>query len=154
MTWRCEPARGARGFTLIELLVVLVIMGLMLSLIVTRGPWRSRTLEAKGAAGELAAALREARSQAIGSNHPVSLTLDLKHGTYQVGSHAARHLPNGLAISLLTTTGEVRTGKDPGIRFDPDGSSTGGRITLADGSHKLQVGVDWLTGRVRVLDAP
>ena len=147
-----RPDRSG-GFTLLEMMIVLVIMGLMLSLIVTRGPWRSHTLVAKGAAGELASALREARSRAIGSNRPVSLTVDLKQRSYQIGQQTPKRLPDGLDISLLTVSGEVRKGADPGIRFDPDGSSTGGRITLADGARKLQVGVDWLTGRVRVVDA-
>ena len=38
--------------------------------------------------------------------------------------------------------------------FAPDGSSTGGRIELAAGARRMQVGVDWLTGRVSVADAP
>lgn len=150
MTPSCE--RRQRGFTLIEMIVVLVIMGLTLSLLVTRGPWRSRTLVAKGAAGEIAAALREARSEAIGSNRPVSLIVNLKQHSYRIGSHPAKRLPPELQVSLLTTQGEIRSTAEAGIRFDPDGSSTGGRVELADGKRKLQVGVDWLTGRVRVLD--
>ncbi len=54
---------------------------------------------------------------------------------------------------MLTTAGEARKGAAPAIRFDPDGSSTGGRIDLVEGKRKLEIGVDWLTGRVRVIDA-
>ena len=36
------------------------------------------------------------------------------------------------------------------IRFYPDGSSTGGRITVASGERKYLVDVDWLTGRVSI----
>jgi general secretion pathway protein H len=36
------------------------------------------------------------------------------------------------------------------IRFFPDGSSTGGSISLASGRETHTVVVDWLTGRVRI----
>ena len=38
------------------------------------------------------------------------------------------------------------------IRFYPDGGSNGGRITVASGERKFEVDVDWLTGRVAILD--
>lgn len=37
------------------------------------------------------------------------------------------------------------------IRFNPDGSSTGGRIELAQGSRYMSVGVDWLTSRISIV---
>jgi len=42
--------------------------------------------------------------------------------------------------------------KTGSIRFFPDGGSNGGRITLAAGERKFEVDVDWLTGRVAILD--
>jgi len=39
------------------------------------------------------------------------------------------------------------------ISFAPDGSSSGGRIELAENGVRLLVGVDWLTGLVSVADA-
>ena len=54
------------------------------------------------------------------------------------------HPPEELVKTYVATTGD--------IRFNPDGSSSGGRITLADGSRRVAVGVDWLTGRVTVAD--
>jgi len=53
---------------------------------------------------------------------------------------------------LLTISGEALNGREGDIRFNPDGSSTGGRISLADGRRRIGVGVDWLTGRVSVAD--
>jgi general secretion pathway protein H len=49
----------------------------------------------------------------------------------------------------------VRAGEDQAkILFAPDGSTSGGRIALAQGQSHLLINVDWLTGRVSVTDAP
>jgi general secretion pathway protein H len=71
---------------------------------------------------------------------------------YRIGKAAPRRLPTNLSIELLTITGEGRGANIADIRFNPDGSSTGGRIVLAEGTRRTAVGVDWLTGRVSVAD--
>ena len=42
--------------------------------------------------------------------------------------------------------------KTGAIRFFPDGGSDGGRVTIAAGERKYEVDIDWLTGRVAILD--
>jgi len=164
MTSRCNPAprrqprRSGRsvdrsgGFTLIELLVTLAVLGLALVLIAGYKPPWSRGLGLNAAAAELAAGLRLARSEAILSNRPVAFDLDLVGHRYRVGTATPRRLPADLSLELLTISGEVLNGREGDIRFNPDGSSTGGRISLADGRRRVGVGVDWLTGRVSVAD--
>ncbi len=143
---------GAAGFTLIEILVVLAILGFALVLVAGyRAPW-SRGYEVETTAAELAAQLRLARSEAIVSNHPAALEIDLPGHRYRLGSGTPRHLPAALSITLLTVAGERLSAHDGRIRFNPDGSSTGGRIVLAEGARRVAVGVDWLTGRVSVAD--
>jgi general secretion pathway protein H len=164
MTSRCKPPRrphpgGTRprslhsaGFTLIELLAALAVLGLALSLIAGYKPPWSRGLGLRATAAELAANLRLARSEAILSNRPVVLDVDLLGHRYRVGTGTPRHLPADISLELLTIAGEVLNGREGAIRFNPDGSSTGGRISLADGRRRVGVGVDWLTGRVSVVD--
>lgn len=157
MIWRHRPqrarhARGATGFTLIEMVVVIAILGLALTLIVGyRPPW-SRGLEIETTAAELAAQLRLMRSEAIARNRSVALELDLAGHRYRGGSGPVRPIPARLAIELLTIAGERTIQSAGGIRFNPDGSSTGGRIILAEGTRRLAIGVDWLTGRTTVAD--
>lgn len=156
MTLRCKaaspPTAGAAGFTLLEIVVVLAIMGFTLALIVGyRPPW-SRGFDIETTAAELASQLRLGRSEAIVQNRAIALELDLKGHRYRVGTAAPQPLPANFSIELLTVAGERQGASVGDIRFNPDGSSTGGRIVLADGSRRVAVGVDWLTGRVSVAD--
>jgi general secretion pathway protein H len=137
----------------LEILVVLAIVGFALVLVVGyRPPW-SRSFALDTVAAELGAELRLVRSQAIAENRPVALELDLKGHRYRVGSGSPRPLPASLSIEVLTIAGQREDAKVGSIRFNPDGSSTGGRIVLAEGPRRVAVGVDWLTGRVSVADA-
>ena len=163
MTSRCRRGRLSAGptlphtdrcggFTLIEVIVTLAILAFALVLVVGyRPPWSSG-LNLKGTAAELASGLRLARSEAIARNRSVAFDLDLTGRRYRVGMGAERRLPPNLSIELLTIAGEQQGAAVGDIRFNPDGSSTGGRITLADGQRRMAVGVDWLTGRVSVAD--
>jgi general secretion pathway protein H len=156
MTSRCRAARPdpdhCRGFTLIEVVVTLAILGFALVLVTGyKAPWSSG-LGLKGTAAELASGLRLARSEAIAGNRPVAFDIDMVGHLYRVGAGAARPLPPKLAIELLTIAGERQGAGIGDIRFNPDGSSTGGRIALADGQRHMAIGVDWLTGRISVAD--
>jgi general secretion pathway protein H len=144
--------RGA-GFTLIEVIVTLAILGLSLVLVAGYKPPWSSGLGVKGTAAQLAAGLRLARSEAILRNRSVAFDLDVIGHRYRIEPGIERLLPANLTIELLTIAGEARGPGTGDIRFNPDGSSTGGRIVLAGGQRKIAVGVDWLTGRVSVADA-
>ena len=61
-------------------------------------------------------------------------------------------LPSRVELKLFTAQKDLVSGSVGSIRFFPDGGSNGGRITVASGSRKFDVDVDWLTGRVAILD--
>lgn len=144
------------GFTLIEMVVVLAVLGLVAGLVLARGAPRSDGLEMRAATGAVAQAMRVARTQAILSNRPVTVVFNPRAGTLRVGVGAPRSLPAGTAMSVVTTAdlagGQAGVGAQAGIAFQPDGSSSGGRVELARGARHGRVGVDWLTGRVTVAD--
>jgi general secretion pathway protein H len=156
MTSQCSvPTRSSDrddGFTLLEVIVTLAILGFALVLVAGYKPPWSSGLGVRATAAELAAGLRLARSEAIARNRSVALDIDVTGHRYRVGNGTERRLPANLSFELLTIVGESRGAGIGDIRFNPDGSSTGGRIVLAGAQQRVAVGVDWLTGRVTVAD--
>ncbi len=144
MTWRSSEGRLA-GFSLIEVIVVLVVLALVATIFVGRGPMRSRGVEAAGAARTLAGAMRLARSQAIATDRTVSFSVDPARHLYVSGG-AVHGLPGEIGLAVQGPDGVAARGL--AILFRPDGSSTGGSVALADGARTLHVSVDWITGRV------
>ena len=142
----------ANGFTLLEMLVVIALIGLAtvaVSVSVTSGLASARV---RAASSELAGALRATRAQAIVQSREQVFDVDTRSNSYDGVKHRIVILPKGLELSI-TSAREDRPNDHTGrIRFFPDGSSTGGRITLKSGQREWHVNVSWLTGEVRVVD--
>lgn len=145
--------RAARGFTLLEVILVLVIAGVMMA-VVLGFPLRSASAgDLKAAARALASGLRQAQTVAITTRKDATLTLDLESREFRVnGDGEVRKVSDRLDLKLFTAQQEVQSERVGSIRFYPDGSSTGGRITVAAGERKYLVDVDWITGRVTISD--
>lgn len=149
---QASGSRGrAAGFTLVELLVVLAILALVLAVIPRVLPGSTATAELKGAARTLASAVRATRSEAVRRGRDAVFILDLANREYSTAGGGRRgRLPESLTYRLFTAESERMSETQGGIRFFPDGSSTGGRITVALADRKYLIAVDWLTGRVTV----
>jgi len=144
--------RRARGVTLLELLIVLVIIALVSAVAIPVFTGTSNA-EMKSAARQLASGLRLARSQALTQRRETFLVIDLAGRRFKVDHEAREYpLPRNVELKLFTAQRDLIDEKTGSIRFFPDGGSNGGRITLAAGDRKYEVDVDWLTGRVAILD--
>jgi general secretion pathway protein H len=53
-------------------------------------------------------------------------------------------------VSLYTAQSETVDETAGRIRFFPDGSATGGQVTLRGGAVQRKVDVNWLTGEVKI----
>jgi general secretion pathway protein H len=142
-----------KGFTLLELMVVLVIMVLVYSLAVPVFSTLVPGVELKSATRQLSAGLRKARSNAVTRKHESTLTLDVEHRQFTVTDDQKKYtLPSELNLNLKTARREQLAPNIGAIRFYPDGSSTGGSITLASGEVRYTIDVNWLTGQVMIVD--
>jgi general secretion pathway protein H len=140
------------GFTLLEIIIVLAI-GVAIYALILGVPMRGSSADLKAAARTLASGLRQAQTTAMATRHDASLTLDLEAREFLLpGEKQPRKLPAGIDLKLYTAQSEVTSERTGGIRFYPDGSSTGGRITVSSGERKYLVDVDWLTGKVSIED--
>lgn len=142
------------GFTLIETVVVLAILGLVLTLVLSYGPPPNGGMTVRHAAKELADDLREARSLAIADGRVVPVTVDLAGRRWQIDSQDEKLFPDGIEVHLLTIAGKGNAENRGSIHFLPDGSATGGRIELLGANRRIQIGIDWLSGRVSQSDFP
>lgn len=147
-----RPAALA-GFTLVELLVVLAIMAVAYALAAPAVSTGMAGAEMKAAARQLAAGLRKARGEAVARQREITVTVDVEGRRFQLAGDARVYpLPGHAEISLFTAQSERVGEKTGAIRFYPDGGSTGGRITLAARDHRYAVDVNWLTGKVTILN--
>ncbi len=143
--------KAYRGFTLLELMVVLVIVGLILAVVPVAFSGAVRSAELKAATHEVAAALKRARSHAVAAQRETVLLLDMVNRRYRLGgSRKGRQLPSHLQLTLVTARSELLSAQVGSIRFFPDGSTTGGRISLKGDKRTYHVDIDWLTGKVSI----
>jgi len=142
-----------RGVTLLEMLVVLAIMGLVAALVLPTFGNGVSTSELRSSARQVAAGLRAARSEAVSQRRETFLVLDLEGRRFKVDRDPKEYtLPPRIEIKLFTAQRDIVDARTGSIRFFPDGGSNGGRVTLAAGERKYDVDVDWLTGRVAILE--
>lgn len=143
--------RTSTGFTMIELLLVLLLLGLVYALVAPGLTEGSVGLEMKAATRQLAAGLRKARTTAVTERRDALVTLDVEGRAFSVtGDPKIYALPERMELALFTAQSEQVQDKVGAIRFFPDGTSTGGRITIGFGESKQHIDVDWVTGRVTI----
>lgn len=142
------------GFTLFELLIVLAISSLVVTALMTLAFGPRPAIEVRAAQSTLIATLRDARAQAINQNRPVNVSLDVN--ARQIGIAGSEPISLGsddLAVEF-TTARQLTTGEGTGgLIFFPDGSATGGRVTLYRDGASASLDIDWLTGRVHQINA-
>ncbi len=141
------------GFTLVEIIVVLVIMALVMGLVGANLGRSITSAKIKSASQNVMAALRYTRGQAILKRQEQTLEVDLKTRAYTAPGKKPRVLPEGMEVTVVTAETELQGEDLAAIRFYPDGSSTGGKISLEARGRIREITVAWLTGEI-VLNHP
>lgn len=149
-TARLKGPERRSGFTLVELLVVLVIASLALALVGTSISRNISGAEMRTAARKVAAGLRYTRTRAILTKSEQVFMVDVEGKKYQVPSKEFVELPQQMELELNTARSELTSENVGGIRFYPDGGSTGGNVRLSAKGRIYRVDVAWLTGETLV----
>ena len=137
-----------QGFTLFELMVVMMLVVLMFTV---AGVSVSRSIEGaelRNTAREITAAIRHTRGQAVIQREQQVFSVDADQKTWQASGREPQALPEELDITLTTARSELTGNNAGGIRFYPDGASTGGRVVLSSDGREWHITVAWLTGEV------
>jgi general secretion pathway protein H len=143
-------ARRTAGFTLVEMLAAITILALVMALAlpaVRRPPDRLR-LEA--AARTVASALRLARATAVARNAEVVLAVDADRRVIESPAVPTTRIDADIAVAMTIAAPERRGRGAGAIRFFPDGTSSGGDITLTLGARRARIEANWLTGNARL----
>lgn len=153
-----------KGFTLIELLVVMAIL-VMIALAVPS--LYSRTHQAmllKTTTASLAQSLRALQRQAMTQGRVHQWAIADGANAYRINHQPAIPLDStALHLRFEPLSAKEMISSRPlcqdscrmsdeqaVIRFFPDGSATGGRLSVASGQRSRGITIDWLTGRVHV----
>jgi general secretion pathway protein H len=140
--------QATRGFTLLEMLVVVVLIAAITGLAVGVLGIGKSGRELRGAAHALATELRFTRVQAMTTGKSQTLELDLDARSWSAAHKHHGEISKDLQLQFDGVRQEQRSQRSAAIRFFPDGSSTGGRISLRARDSGIRVDVRWLTGEV------
>ena len=143
-------SRSAAGFTLIEMLVVLSIVALALALVV---PAISKSMveSVHDVARDVQISLRQTRAKAVNGQQSTLFWVNTQDNSYVNHKGKTKSFSSVISMRVKVATTEI-DGAKAGVRFFPDGSSTGGQFTVYDAGAAVSVNIDWLTGRVSVID--
>ena len=139
---------NARGFTFIEIVVVMVLVAVSGSLVYMSVGRSAEQKQGKIFAQEMMSQVRKARRTSLSTSRPVAFLISSPDRFCWVeGGGGGLEIPERVMIQeqgIAQLDGGVF-----GIYFYPDGSSSGGEITLvADGEAFFVFRVDILTGLV------
>lgn len=143
------------AFTLLEVLVVLGLIAVLAAVLLPRMMSGQDHYLLSRNVRNVASAMRSTRAMAIADQTEKVIVFNLDDKTYQVDGERHKDIDEDIAVQVFTATTEVSDdGRLAGVRFYPDGASTGGRVTLSLDDDVRALDVVWMTGQINILDNP
>ena len=137
-------ARRQAGFTLAEMLAVLFILSIAAVIVGPRLSLSTDRWDLRRDGQELTAMLRATRLLAMNAGEAQSVTFNPDAKSIRT-EKTTLSLPD---TAIQTITAQEMDSEDglPQIVYFPDGTASGGRVTLSRDGFQYAVGIDWLTG--------
>lgn len=149
MGQREEIVRDTHGFTLLEVIVTLFVVALAVGVVVPTIGRSTDGIKARAEVARFSAILRHTRERAITARkaHAVVIDPQAHKMTVHTGGpdgevRETRALPARLLVEATPPPALT-------VRFEPQGTSSGGQFRLVSGTITYHVTVDPLTGRVK-----
>ncbi len=143
--------RASQGFSLIELVVVLFILVIGFSALGINIAAGNQSSQMKAAVRDMVSALRYARGQALISRKQTVVAIDLAENQYTVSNrNKVFKLDKDMQVTMVIAQDELDENEIGKVRFYPDGSSSGGRITLEWDELAEEININWLSGQVSI----
>lgn len=131
------------------MIVALAIAGLLLGVVPMAAGKLYESVEYRATVRSVLGALRAARERAAAEGRPVRFELDLRGRHYGEAGRPPERFPDDYRVDATLAATERDGDGIGGIRFFPDGGSTGGSITITRPSGQgVRLRVDWLFGRI------
>lgn len=136
------------GFSLLEMLVVMMIIALTAAISFASMHIGKSNLSVRSTAREVAHLAQAIRIEAISKNRRLPLNIDIQKRV--VSDEAGKRrviIPESMDVEFLTGKNMVSSPEVAAIVFFPDGSSSGGAVTLSGGAGEtFTLRVPWTTG--------
>lgn len=146
-----DRAANDDGFSLLELIAMMALVALAVSIVVPRFSGSRQAMTLRATALELVAGLKDARSAARASNSGSVLQIDTATRIYSAaGAVKPKTIPRSVALTFEAKSAVSMGAARAGFQFRPDGTASGGRITLRSGPDTATITVDWLTSAVQL----
>ncbi len=146
--------RSSAGFSLLETLIALAIVGLMLAILPAAISRSLPNVKFATLVDEVAAQVRMTKAAALYRGRETALTIDLRSRQISgLGLHNNTQIvkiPEDVEITVRVGETDIQSVDNYRIRFFPDGTNSGLRLTLRRGDSEKRISVEWLTGIIHV----
>jgi general secretion pathway protein H len=141
------------GFTLIEMVCVIALIALITAVLLPFLPQHTSRARLQAYALEAATLLKADRNAAIGRRADVATLVDPSSRAIRSGATAQLlRIPDDVRFDALLPQTCHRRAALSTISFFADGMSCGGTIALARLDTAYEIRVNWLTGRIEIVD--